>query len=356
MKAKGTRLWRRKHVLVLIIAVLVGLCVESTARLIQRSRAPEPVVPVGIGRFDERLGWALTPLAHGTSRRTGYEIDYRINSKGLRDRETTYEKPEGNFRIVLLGDSRTFGWGVPIEKHFSNLLEGYFRNVEVINMGVSGFGVDQELLYLNSEGFRYDSDLVLTYVAHYGDNRHMHAKRWGASKPRFKLVDGKLVPTNLPVVKKPDSQAPQSRIVRWLARYSAVFKILQARLRGSKSQEKQSTQKAEDEKDLQNDEFRTELYQLGEAIVYAMHEEAAKHGAAFVLVTQIKPLHEAALKKNIFSLDVLEPLSNKRFALPELSHINESANGVLAWEIAKFLKANQLVPAVHLLPAVNSGL
>jgi hypothetical protein len=72
------------------------------------------------------LGWSLRPFSHGTSNRTGYDIEYRINSKGLRDEETTYEKPEGSFRIVLLGDSRTFGFGVPIEKHFSTLLEGYF--------------------------------------------------------------------------------------------------------------------------------------------------------------------------------------------------------------------------------------
>lgn len=46
-----------------------------------------------------------------TSKRTGYEIEYLINSKGLRDSETTYEKPEGIFRIVLVGDSHTFGYG-----------------------------------------------------------------------------------------------------------------------------------------------------------------------------------------------------------------------------------------------------
>lgn len=111
----------------------------------------------------------------------------------------------------------------------------------------------------------------------------------------------------------------------------------------------------EDEKDLQNDAFRTELYELGEAIVHAMHEEAAKHRAAFVLVTQIQPLHEAALKEKIFSLDVLEPMSNDKFALPApLEHINESGNGVLAWEIAKFLQANQLMPASHLRPPGDS--
>jgi hypothetical protein len=350
---------KKRLLLLIIIGVLVGSTLEAAARLILRYRVVEPVVPAGIGRFDERLGWALTPLSHGTSRRTGYEVEYRINSKGLRSRETTYKKPEDTFRIVLLGDSRTFGFGVPIEKHFSTLLEGYFRDVEVIDMGVGGFGVDQELLYLNYEGFRYEPDMVLEYVPHYGGNRHMHTERWGKSKPRFKLVEGKLVLINSPVVRISTLSSTPSKVGRWLSVHSAAYIVLKAGLAGFKGQEHHTIaeDKKEDEKDLQYEAFRRELYKLGEAIVYAMQEESAKHGAAFVLVTQIKPLYEAAVKRRMSSLDVLEPLSNEKFALPAgLEHINESGNGVLAWEIAKFLKANKLIPASHLRPARDSRL
>jgi hypothetical protein len=74
-------------------------------------------------------------------------------------------------------------------------------------MGVGGFGVDQELLFLQSEGFRYEPDLMLAYVAHYGAHRHMHTERWGKEKPRFVLVDGELVLTNSPLVDR-SSKAP----------------------------------------------------------------------------------------------------------------------------------------------------
>ena len=348
----------KRLLLLLIIGALICVSVEASARLILRYKEPEEVVPASIGRFDERLGWALKPLAHGTSRRTGYEIDYRINSQGLRNRETTYQKPPGTFRIVVIGDSRTFGWGVPIEKHFSTLLEGYFQNVEVINMGVSGFGIDQELLYLMSEGFRYQPDLVLAYVPHYGDNRHMHAERWGAGKPQFNLVDGKLVLSNCPLVTKTASVTRLGRLNRFLNEHSAAYRIFYAGLTSSKGQENQAAaQEKQDKKDLEDDAFRTRLNELGEAIVYAMHDEAGKHGAGFVLVTQIEELHQAALQKKILSLDVLEPLSNDRFVLPApLGHINESGNGVLAWEIASFLKAEQLIPTSHLRTAKNSNL
>jgi hypothetical protein len=72
-------------------------------------------------------------------------------------------------------------------------------------------------------------------------------------------------------------------------------------------------------------------------------------GATFVLVTHIDELHQAALKRQIHSLNVSKPLSNRAYQLPErLWHINESGNGVLAWEIVRFLQTNRLIPNEHL--------
>ena len=113
---------------------------------------PEPVVPTTVGRFDPQLGWALEPNAVGTSRRTGEVVTYKINSHGIRDKEIPYAKPPGEYRIVMLGDSRTFGFGNNVSDHFTSLLEGYLKNVEVVNMGVSGYGIDQSLLFFRSEG------------------------------------------------------------------------------------------------------------------------------------------------------------------------------------------------------------
>ena len=172
-----------KILFILLISSIVIISLEGLARLFLSRPATEPVVPSNIGQFNEKLGWSLKPDSHGTSMRTGSKIEYRINSKGLRDDETEYKKPPVTFRIILIGDSSTFGFGVSIEKHFSTLLEGYFKNVEIINMGVSGFGIDQELIFLQLEGFRYEPDLVIAYVPHFGDHRHMHKMRWGKSIP-----------------------------------------------------------------------------------------------------------------------------------------------------------------------------
>ena len=67
-------------------------------------------------------------------------VDVRINQRKLRDAEYPYERPAGVQRVVMLGDSVTFGWGVPAEATVSKRLERALRaagrGVEVINTGV----------------------------------------------------------------------------------------------------------------------------------------------------------------------------------------------------------------------------
>ena len=335
----------------------LGLCLflgvlltEGAVRIYLSYMNLNPVVPKSVGRFDPHLGWSPEPLSQGYSSRTGYPIEYRINSKGLRDTETDYQKPDSLFRIVVLGDSRAFGFGVPIEKHFTALLEGYFRQVEVINMGVAGFGVDQQLLFLKSEGFRYEPNLILAYVAHYGGHRHMHAERWGKQKPYFLPKNGKLVLKNSPI---PD---PGTAFFGWLhtriVTYSRVYEIINNRLMQPRAlAQKNQIQRRENTANMQDPEFSRMLYNTGDRIIYAMHEESARRGAAFVLVTQMSRLYKAAADRDIPVLNVDGALSNERYTLPDgLQHINEPGNGVLAWEITRFLKEGGLIPDRHLIP------
>ena len=99
--------WKGKVLLACLATIAALGLVEGTARLL--FSPPGDVVPRQLGRFDPTLGWSMKPSSHAVSRRTGYEIDYRINSKGLRDDETSYEKPAGTFRDRTARRSRTFG-------------------------------------------------------------------------------------------------------------------------------------------------------------------------------------------------------------------------------------------------------
>jgi lysophospholipase L1-like esterase len=96
-------------------------------------------------------------------------VDVKINSKGLRDREIPYERTLAVRRILMLGDSFTEGWGVPLEQTFSKRIERLYgargSRAEVINAGVGNYNTIMEVNYFLNEGYKYQPDIVvLNYV------------------------------------------------------------------------------------------------------------------------------------------------------------------------------------------------
>ena len=175
----------------------------------------------------------------------------------------------------------------------------------------------------------------------------MHTQRFGKQKPRFSMVDGELILSDSPI-DIPESSAGLFRTShRWLVKHSEAYSILRRAVvnLSRPGQFDGRNQLSEDEKNLEDKAFVQELHQLGERIVAEMHATASAHGAAFALVTEVEELHKACLDTQLVSLDVSGSLANPMFDLPDdLKHINESGNGVLAWEIAKFLRAKELIP------------
>jgi lysophospholipase L1-like esterase len=92
------------------------------------------------------------------------------NAMGLRDRSIGPRQP-GEFRVLVLGDSVTFGPGVRNEDIFPRRLEVNLgrdlgRPVRVINSGVGGYNTEQELAFLKLRGPEIAPDLVvLLYVS-----------------------------------------------------------------------------------------------------------------------------------------------------------------------------------------------
>ncbi|MCP4608360.1 MAG: hypothetical protein GY845_06565 [Planctomycetes bacterium] len=128
--------------------------------------ALDPFIPKSkdaIFTEDSELGWKLRPNAE--NRWGGKWI--KINSKGLRGPELDYAKNPNAIRILYLGDSVTFGWGVERHKDtFPYQIEAVLENdlgrdIETINSGVGGYATSQEYLYLSREGIKYNPDLVV---------------------------------------------------------------------------------------------------------------------------------------------------------------------------------------------------
>ncbi|HEV2445390.1 MAG TPA: SGNH/GDSL hydrolase family protein [Candidatus Sulfopaludibacter sp.] len=91
-------------------------------------------------------------------------VEIATDELGLRDRPLKPHAP-GETRILVLGDSVAFGWGVKVEDTFPRQLEREIARssapVETINSGVPGYNTTQELTFLKLYADRLHPDAVL---------------------------------------------------------------------------------------------------------------------------------------------------------------------------------------------------
>lgn len=153
----------------IVLAGFATALAFGALELALRRVSPSRVTGIGTARTEAArfYGWALPPgerLAF-VDPDTGRASFFPINSKGWRDVEHSYLKPGGCVRILCLGDSVTYG-AVPFKDLYTRRVEellhreGY-TNVEVVSMGVGGWGTDQGLEALEREGVRYRPDIVI---------------------------------------------------------------------------------------------------------------------------------------------------------------------------------------------------
>lgn len=162
----------------------------------------ENVMRSAVDRFDSQLGWVPTP---------GFRSDgLNINSRGMRGpREYPTAKPPGARRVVVIGDSFTFGEDVRDEQVYTALLEHAFEGVEVLNLGVRGYGTDQQVLRFEREGLALDPDLVILGFFLENIDRNLLTFR-DYAKPMLRLRNGQLVTENVPI-SHPDEAGPSLR-------------------------------------------------------------------------------------------------------------------------------------------------
>ena len=183
--------WLGKIALAVCVPLLALSLLEVAVRVYAHLASQERLITA-----DSVLGWKLVPGAKQMYRKEEQPYFVAINSKGLRDREHSYDKPPEVFRIVVLGTSYVFGaGGVEASDRFTDILERSAKNVEVINMGVPAYSTDQEYLYLKTEGLKYHPDLVI-FSAVFGDYNGSFSTinpAIGRPKGYFSLSGGRLV-------------------------------------------------------------------------------------------------------------------------------------------------------------------
>jgi hypothetical protein len=128
-------------VIILIVFVAAGELILRLATGPPMSEHGQPIAQ----RQEGQIEYALIPNID----REFAGARVVTNSLGLRDYRPPH-KSDGKTQIIVLGDSFTFGYGVPLEESYPNLLEqrlnqaGPGDQYEVINAGVPGYDTVDE--------------------------------------------------------------------------------------------------------------------------------------------------------------------------------------------------------------------
>ena len=128
-------------------------------------------IPLALSGLDHLAGWILSaPPRHllfpsGSQVRhesEEFDVQVKISGQGLRDREFPATASEGKTRIVAIGDSFTFGWGVQGEQSWPKVLESLSNNpTEVINFGFPGASPRDYSNMITSALDHFSPDIVL---------------------------------------------------------------------------------------------------------------------------------------------------------------------------------------------------
>ena len=168
---------RFKEFFLNVLALSIGLTVALIlAEVILRVFTPDVLEQAGITRAamytpDQDLGWKLEPSFEGIEQKKDFLMHVRINQEGFRDDPYDEAASGSVFRILGVGDSFTFGFGVEHEKTYLELLEGYLnssrpghRNYQVFNTGVPGYSLEEYSMFLANSWKKFDPDLIVIGV------------------------------------------------------------------------------------------------------------------------------------------------------------------------------------------------
>ncbi len=155
-------------------------------------------------KYDPVMGWVNKPLKN-----EGVQFEYAPNrffhvthnSHGLRGREAGYEKPSGTRRILFIGDSYFWGYGVSDDDVVTQVLQRALPpSYAVLNGGTTGYGTDQVYLWLKNEGLRYRPDIVIFGFSAANDLDEIASSvSYFTPKPVFVFAGEDLALKNVPV-------------------------------------------------------------------------------------------------------------------------------------------------------------
>ena len=148
--------------------------------------------PARLFRSDLQTGWSNVPNLRTTLvNAAGEQWSIETDEHGHRK----VAQPPGSWRrLLILGDSLSFGEGVNVDDRFDVKMLSSLSGVRVINAGVSGYGTDQE--YVAFQQWKHllkDGDTVLLVLNQSDYFDVLRRRFFGRAKPYFEKVGGSFV-------------------------------------------------------------------------------------------------------------------------------------------------------------------
>jgi hypothetical protein len=153
--------------LLFVVSSLVGLLMgEGIIRLLYKDKIvlfPRYFTDRWVGSYHLRR---MRPSMEFTHRSVDGTFHFITNREGFRNnQEIPYQKRKGEVRVLVLGDSHTFGYEVNQDETYAAVAQKLLRekglNATVINAGLSGTGTAEQLVFFEQVGYRYQPDFVV---------------------------------------------------------------------------------------------------------------------------------------------------------------------------------------------------
>ncbi|MBP7216013.1 MAG: SGNH/GDSL hydrolase family protein [Candidatus Omnitrophica bacterium] len=305
--------------------------------------------------YSSHLGWVLKPDYQCQWDSLEWSVAYQTNALGFRDDHHELGKQTGKKRIVVLGDSMAEGWGVEQDQMWQSLLQDKLgAQYEIINCAVRGYDLIQEYRQFQEVGILYEPDLVIQFLCEndFPDGRLNITPEWIGYKPRFSLIDDRLVfsqegPEPVLLVKHDTPAVAVKRLLKksvfllWLKKR---YTLLQPKLTSLFTFGRKSMPSAVPH----IDDYEREYVQATEVIYKDFSRLARDHHFTMIVVWQAYVPVPVGLKQILENSDIavleinLAPEARFRFD----PHANKTGHQQIADIVHAFLQDQRVIQAM----------
>src|SRR5882724_1113970 len=203
------------HWMALLLGVLAVAPVAAEGAL--RLYASYVAKPARLFRSDAQTGWSNAPnLLTTRINAAGEEWSIRTDQNGHR---LIAQDPRAGRRILILGDSLSFGEGIDIKDRFDVKMLSSLPGAHVINTGTMGYGTDQEYVAFRNWKYLLESGDTVLIVLNQSDYFDVLRRRFfGRAKPYFEKVDGSYI-LRQPPIGQWERWSDWSRVASVVARF-----------------------------------------------------------------------------------------------------------------------------------------